>query len=160
MGDTEQRISGMKNLARRFLYIAVISTVASLSANMTVSADDMTDTARRLLVQFTEAVLAGPETLAPILAPEYQIMRTNGVGYDRDGYLNRGAGTVSAQPDFSHEDLVVTAADDVLVVRYFLRIDETIDGKPVKKRAPRLTVFRKIGDVWKVVSHSNFGVAG
>ena len=160
MGDTEQRISGMKNLARRFQYIAVISTVASLSANMTVSADDMTDTARRLLVQFTEAVLAGPETLAPILAPEYQIMRTNGVGYDRDGYLNRGAGTVSAQPDFSHEDLVVTAADDVLVVRYFLRIDETIDGKPVKKRAPRLTVFRKIGDVWKVVSHSNFGVAG
>ena len=105
-------------------------------------------------------MLAGPETLAPILAPEYQIMRTNGVGYDRDGYLNRGAGTVSAQPDFSHEDLVVTAADDVLVVRYFLRIDETIDGKPVKKRAPRLTVFRKIGDVWKVVSHSNFGVAG
>ena len=54
MGDTEQRISGMKNLARRFLYIAVISTVASLSANMTVSADDMTDTARRLLARISQ----------------------------------------------------------------------------------------------------------
>jgi hypothetical protein len=112
-----------------------------------------------LLVAFTQAVLDGPDALAPILAPEYQIMRTNGVGYDRDGYLNRGAGTVLAQPDYSHEDLVVTADGDVLVVRYFLLIDETIDGKPVKRRAPRLTVFRKIDDVWKVVAHSNFGAA-
>ncbi|MDH3739343.1 MAG: nuclear transport factor 2 family protein [Alphaproteobacteria bacterium] len=150
----------MKRLVSRTLYIVVISTVVSLSANVAARADDMTDLALKLLVEFTEAVLAGPETLAPILAPEYQIMRTNGVGYDRDGYLARGAGSVSAQPDFSHEELVVTAADDVLVVRYYLRIDETIDDKPVKKRAPRLTVFRKIGDVWKVVSHSNFGAAG
>ena len=150
----------MKKLASRFLYIAVISTVVSLSAEAPATADDMMDTARKLLIEFTEAVLAGPETLAPILAPEYQIMRTNGVGYDRDGYLNRGASTISAKPDFSHEDIVATKSDDVLVVRYFLRIDETIDGKPVKKRAPRLTVFRKIGDVWKVVSHSNFRTAG
>lgn len=150
----------MKRFASRLLITAVATAVMALSANAVATADDMTNTARELLIAFTEAVLAGSETLAPILAPEYQIMRNNGVGYDRDGYLNRGAGTVSAQPDYSHEDLVVTAADDVLVVRYFFRIDETIDGKPVKKRAPRLTVFRKIGDVWKVVSHSNFGVAG
>ena len=147
----------MKRLAIRLLFTVFVSAAVVLSANVTATADEMTDQARALLIAFTEGVLAGPKAVAPLLAPEYQIMRTNGVGYDRDGYLNRGVGTVSAQPDFSHEDLVVTAADDVLVVRYFLRIDETIDGKPVKKRAPRLTVFRKIDQVWKVVSHSNFG---
>lgn len=148
----------MRSLASRLLFTALISAIVTLSANAVSAADDMTETARAALVAFTEAVLAGPGTLAPMLAPEYQIMRANGVGYDRDGYLDRGAGTVSARPDFSHEDLVVTATDDeVMVVRYFLRIDETIDGKPVKRRAPRLTVFRKIDAVWKVVAHSNFG---
>lgn len=147
----------MRSLASRLLFTALISAVVTLSADAISAADEMTETARTALVAFTEAVLAGPQTLAPMLAPEYQIMRANGVSYDRDAYLDRGAGTVSARPDFSHEELVVTADDEVMVVRYFLRIDETIDGKPVKRRAPRLTVFRKIDDVWKVVAHSNFG---
>ena len=147
----------MANWIMRYLFAGFVAAVVTLSANAASAAGDLTDEARSLLVAFTQAVLDGPDALAPILAPEYQIMRTNGVGYDRDGYLNRGAGTVLAQPDYSHEDLVVTADGDVLVVRYFLLIDETIDGKPVKRRAPRLTVFRKIDDVWKVVAHSNFG---
>ena len=121
------------------------------------AAENLTETARTALVAFTNGVLAGSEALAPLLAPEYQIMRGNGVGYDRDGYLNRGVGTVSAAPDFSHEDIVVTRHDDMMVVRYYLRIDETIQGKPIKKRAPRLTVFRMIDGVWKVVAHANFG---
>ncbi|NKB49668.1 MAG: DUF4440 domain-containing protein [Alphaproteobacteria bacterium] len=145
----------MLKFVRRILVWVFVSGVLVLPVSAV--ADDMMDEARAALVEFTEAVLAGPDVLAPLLAPEYQIMRTNGVGYDRDGYLNRGAGSVNAQPDFSHEDLVVTVDDDVMVVRYFLRIDETIDDKPVKKRAPRLTVFRKIDDIWKVVAHSNFG---
>ena len=147
----------MTNWLTRYFFAGFVAAVMTLSAIANAVADDMTDEARELLVAFTQAVIDGPEKLAPLLAPEYQIMRTNGVGYDRDGYLNRGVGTVSAQPDYSHEDLVVTTADDVLVVRYFLRINETIDDKPVKKRAPRLTVFRKIDGAWKVVSHSNFG---
>jgi hypothetical protein len=147
----------MGNWITRYFFAGFVSLVVMLSAGAASAADDMTETARGLLVAFTQAVLDGPDALAPMLAPEYQIMRTNGVGYDRDGYLNRGAGTVSAQPGFSHEDLVVTVDDDVLVVRYFLSINETIDGKPVKRRAPRLTVFRKIDTEWKVVAHSNFG---
>ena len=146
------------NMDARGWIFAVAAVFALFSTATAVSADELENRARNLLIAFTEAVLAGPEQLAPLLAPEYQIMRNNGVGYDRAGYLSRGAGTVSAQPDFSHEDLVVTAADDVLVVRYFLSINVTIDGQPVDRRAPRLTVFRKINGDWKVVSHSNFGV--
>ncbi|MCP4127854.1 MAG: nuclear transport factor 2 family protein, partial [Gammaproteobacteria bacterium] len=111
---------------------------------------------KMLLVEFTEAVIAGPEKLAPMLAPEYQIMRSNGVGYNREEYLKRGVGALSIKPVFSHQDLVVTVADKVMVVRYLLEVDETIEGVPISKRAPRLTVFRLIDDRWRVVSHSNF----
>ncbi len=115
------------------------------------------DEARAAIVGFTKGVLGGPEAVAKWLAPEYQIMRLNGVGYDRDGYINRGVGQISGAPDFSHEDIVETHAGDIMVVRYTLRIDEVIEGKKIAKRAPRLTVFRKIDGAWKVVAHSNFG---
>jgi hypothetical protein len=128
-----------------------------LSAKVAVAAQDLTETARAVLIAYTKATLAGSKVLSPMLAPEFQIMRTNGVGYDRAGYLNRGVRTIFAEPDFSHEDIVATVHGDIMVVRYFLRINEVILGNPVKKRAPRLTVFRQVAGAWKVVAHSNFG---
>ena len=110
--------------------VVVLILVSGLSVR---AGDDPEVLAKSLLVEFTEAVIAGPETLAPLLAPEYQIMRSN-------------------------EELVVTTQEDILVVRYMLEIDEKIDGQQIEKRAPRLTVFRNIDGNWKVVSHSNFAV--
>ena len=141
----------------KVFFSTILSAAVTLSANTAPASEALTETARTALVEFTEAVMAGPDTLAALLAPEYQIMRVNGIGYDRNGYLKRGAGTVSIKSDFAHEDITATVSDDVMVVRYFLRIDETIDNKPVKKRAPRLTVFRMIDGQWKVVAHANFG---
>jgi len=138
---------------------AVLAAALCTAAFPAVADDRNTHDARAALIAYTEATLAGPDVLAPMLAPEYQIMRANGVGFDRDGYLGRGVGGVKGRPDFSHEDIVATRDGDILVVRYFLRINEIIDGTPVKKRAPRLTVFRMIDGKWKVVSHANFGAA-
>lgn len=121
------------------------------------AAEDLTATARAALSAFVKGTMAGSKVLAPMLAPEFQIMRTNGVGYSRKDYLSRGVPTISAAPEFSLDDVTATRNGDILVVRYFLRIDETIQGKPVKKRAPRLTVFRNVAGSWKVVAHSNFG---
>jgi len=131
-----------------FLAINMLASSTALAAD--------TDTARALIASFVEAVIAGPDKVAPLLAPEYQIMRSNGVGYDRAGYIGRGAGSVRAQRNYAYDDVVVTRADDILVVRYFLRIEETIDGKAITRRAPRLTVFRKISNDWKITAHSNF----
>ncbi|MEP4380361.1 MAG: nuclear transport factor 2 family protein [Alphaproteobacteria bacterium] len=144
-----------RTLSRLFIATAFAASLV-LAAPTPGATDEATDEARALLVAFIEGVIAGPDAVAPMLAPEYQIMRSNGVGYDRDGYINRGAGTVRARPNFALNDLVTTTGGDVMVVRYILQIDETIDGKPITRRAPRLTVFRKIGDAWKVSAHSNF----
>lgn len=138
------------------LVASLVSLILMLAAGAAAADENLEETARAALVAFTAAVVSGPDAVAPLLAPEYQIMRANGVGYDRSGYI-ANVKAVEAAPDFSHEDLVVTAADDVMVVRYFLTINEIIEGAPVSRRAPRLTVFRKIDGDWKVVSHANFG---
>ncbi len=146
----------MRNLAPRFLIAAALAAGLFLTAPTPATADETTDTARALLVAFIDGVIAGPKAVAPLLAPEYQIMRSNGVGYDRAGYINRGAGTVRARPNYALDDLVVTTGGDVMVVRYILQIDETIDGKSITRRAPRLTAFRKIDGAWKISAHANF----
>jgi ketosteroid isomerase-like protein len=54
------------------------------------------------------------------------------------------------------DDVVATADGDVMVVRYLLVISETIDGEPVTRQAPRLTVFRQQDGRWLVAAHANF----
>ncbi len=136
---------------------AALAISASLLTTAPADADEaLTETARAQISAFVEGVISGPDAVAPLLAPEFQIMRSNGIGYDRAGYVGRGAGSVNARPRYGLADIVATADGDLLVTRYFLEIEETIDGKSVTKRAPRLTVFRKFGDAWKVSAHGNF----
>src|SRR5690606_38243249 len=101
-----------------------------------------------------DAIIAGPEALEGVLAPEFQIQRFDGTGFDRDGYIAGGLATVTEIHGI--RDLTVTAYEDLLVTRYFLAISETIDGVAIEREAPRLTVFRKEGDAWLVVAHGNF----
>lgn len=141
-------------LTAAILFSGLVSAVLSAGA----TAQSLHDTAKAQVVAFIGAVAGGPKAIEKILAPEYQIMRGNGVGFDRDDYISRGVGTVTIQRGFSPEEIVVTRSGDIMVTRYMLRITETIDGKPVAKRAPRLTVFRKIGGKWMVTAHANFAV--
>ena len=108
--------------------------------------------------QWLDAVVAGtPEALGAVLAPEFQIQRANGTGHDRDGYIEGGAAQLA---EFDATDLIVTRHDDLLVVRYTLLVSETIDGQPVQRTAPRLTVFRWDDGRWLVVAHANFAQVG
>jgi ketosteroid isomerase-like protein len=141
----------------RTVLAVILATAVALSAGPAAADDELNETARAAIAAFVNAVIAGPEALEPILAPEFQILRANGVGYDREGYLGTGAETAALQPGFTAEDIVATAHDGVLVARYVLRIDGMIDGQPMPQRAPRLSVFRQIDGQWKVVAHANFG---
>jgi ketosteroid isomerase-like protein len=115
------------------------------------------DAARQAVTAFAEAVVsADVDAVEAILAPEFQIQRANGVGNDREGYLASELPAIAGSFGWRLEDVVATASGDLLVVRYWLVINETIDGTPVARRAPRLTVFRSNGDRWLVVAHANF----
>ncbi len=94
------------------------------------------------------------EALDAVLAPEFQIMRADGSAYDKADYLGSALPEVAAIPEFT--EMVVTAFEDILIVRYYVTVEETRDGQTLEAHAPRLTVYRRNGDSWLVVAHANF----
>src|SRR5207248_2599492 len=100
---------------------------------------------------------ADPAQVEKVLAPEYQILRSDGAGYLKADYLNV-LPKQKMRSKFSN--IVATAAGDVLVIRYTIETDQTINGQPVQGVAPRLSVFRKEAGVWLMSAHANFSKIG
>ena len=82
------------------------------------------------------------------------MVRSNGVGYDRESYLARSIPKLATAPRF--EELVVTRGEGHVVTRFRLVVEETIDGKRARSGAPQLVVFRVEPGSWKVVASANF----
>jgi ketosteroid isomerase-like protein len=136
----------------RFVVFVVLATLCNFDAR----AEEPRAAAQEAIQAFIGAVAsADPVAVEAVLAPEFQIMRAGGVGYDRQAYLTEGLPVVTLAA-WEVEDLSATATGDLLVALYYLVIDETIDGQRVAKRAPRLTVFRRDAEHWRVVAHANF----
>lgn len=92
-----------------------------------------------------------------VLAPSFQIMRSDGSSFDKTSYLNALPKTISL-PVISN--LKVTSDGDHFVASYVVTSDQTIDGQPVEAVSPRLSVYEKSGDEWLIVSHANFARIG
>jgi ketosteroid isomerase-like protein len=138
------------------MYLPKLAGAFALAAAFAVSGAfaQSTDEAGAAVGAWLDAVLLGtPEALSAVLAPEFQIQRANGTGHDRAAYIDGGAAQLA---EFSASDLIATRYEDILVVRYTLVVSETIDGQPVERTAPRLTVFRYDDGRWLVVAHANF----
>ncbi len=100
---------------------------------------------------------ADPAQVEKVLAPEYQILRSDGSGYDKASYL-RALPVQKIRSKFS--DIVATRGPATLVIRYNIETDQEIGGKPVIGTSPRLSVFRKEAGQWLMVSHANFARLG
>lgn len=110
--------------------------------------------ARSAVDAWLSAVQSGnPDAVRDVLAPEFQIARSNGVSHTAEEYAEN-LPIITEMPQV--ENITATRNGDSMVVRYDLTIDETIDGQKMEAVAPRLTVFRKQGDIWMVVAHANF----
>lgn len=139
--------------AQRWLPIAgtMIVTLA-MAAPDAARADG---TAEAAIHAWIGAITSGnKDTIAAVLAPEFQIMRSNGTGFDRTQYAGGGAARITSAPTVT--DVVATRHGNLLVTRYNLAITETVGGRKVQHKAPRLTVFRRDGNRWLVVAHANF----
>jgi ketosteroid isomerase-like protein len=144
--------------AALFAALGLALTAPGIGGTMAYAAEQPADLQAQgmaALKTFWTAIVAGtPAALDPVLAPEYQVQRNDGSGYDKAAYLKSELPKVAAIPEFT--SVKVTGSADLLVVRYFVTVDQTRGGKKVQRHAPRLTVFRKQGDAWLVVAHANF----
>lgn len=98
-----------------------------------------------------------PAKVAKVLAPEFQIMRSDGNGFDSQSYLSN-LPKFKGKPEILQ--LAFGAQGELLVALYNLKVEQKINDKPVQTLAPRLSVFRKDGAGWLIVAHANFAQIG
>jgi hypothetical protein len=111
--------------------------------------------AHRALSVLFEALRSGdPDKVGPLLAPEFQLVRSNGGAFDKEQYLKNRFPKIEGQIAF--DDLVVTRNADIVVARTRLKISAHIDGKRAESGAPQLFVFRITPSGWQVVASANF----
>ena len=147
-------IDGLSRIAATIAILMAFGAARLHAAEADIQGDGM-----RAVTAWVAAVASGDKsTVAAILAPEFQIVRDNGVAYDRDQYLASGLPKIDGLPKV--DGLVATETGDVLVVRYVIVLDATVKGASMQSKAPRLTVFRREGDRWLVTAHANFAAIG
>ncbi|MCA3574308.1 MAG: nuclear transport factor 2 family protein [Aestuariivirga sp.] len=146
---------------KRDVSLALLAGMAGLGLAMQPSAADSAVTgedANAAIMTWLDALQTGdPAAVEKVLAPEFQILRSDGQGYGKVEYLTVLPKQTS-KPEIS--DLVFSSGGGTLVARYILRIDQTINGKPVQTIAPRLSVFRRTEQGWLIAAHANFARIG
>ena len=123
-------------------------------ANLGQGAGDVAAEAERALQAFFDATYSqDPAQVRAVLAPEFQLARSDGTGF-------LGASYADHLPTFTQRaqvsDVVASGFGDILVVRYRVTIGLVIDGKQAEAVSPRLTVSRRPGRQGRVGAHATF----
>ena len=138
--------------ARRLRLAATVAALLALPAP--AFATEANDAAAAVKAWLDALASNDAAAVTAVLAPEFQVQRSDNRGFTREEYLAAGR-TRQVKPPVAR-DLVATEADGVLVVRYKMDVEQIADGKTVTGEAPRLTVFRKVDGRWLVVAHAAY----
>ncbi|WP_158966541.1 nuclear transport factor 2 family protein [Chachezhania sediminis] len=132
--------------------------LVALTLSSPAMADGLPDgDAAALVAGWANTVATGDASaVAAVLAPEFQIVRGNGARHDATAYAAGQFPKITSIPEAV--EIVETTSPDLRVISYVLLVTETVDGKVLEHRAPRLTVFRRIGEGWFVAAHANFAL--
>jgi hypothetical protein len=140
---------------RDFSILALgITAFAATAASAAQAKQISQKSALEALDPWADALVTGdPAKVEKVLAPEFQILRSDGGGHDKTSYLK----TLPEQRMRSQfSDIIATSSGDVMVVRYRIETDQIIEGKEVKGISPRLSVFRRVTGRWLISAHANF----
>jgi hypothetical protein len=146
---------------RRNMVLGLVAGMSGLAALSQAALSDAAVSeaeAQGAIDGFLDALFSGdPAKVDQVLAPEFQILRSDGKSYDKVTYLG-------ALPKHKNRPatsgLKVTGHDDVIVTSYTIKTEQTIGGQPVQAVSPRLSVFHKEGGRWLIVAHANFAQIG
>jgi ketosteroid isomerase-like protein len=145
---------------KRQLALGLLAGAASttlVAAAASAAGATQVDAKEAILAWLAALATHDPATVAKVLAPEFQIMRSDGSGFDARDYL-KNLPKLNGKPEVLK--LAVASNGDLLVARYELKLAQKIGDKKVQSIAPRLSVFRKDGAGWLIVAHANFAQIG
>lgn len=137
--------------------LAGLAGTSIVSATASASAVSEAEATAAIMAWLGALASQDPATVEKVLAPEFQILRSDGSGYDRSSYL-ANLPNFTGKPEI--QDLAFSSSDGLLVTRYNLRLAQKIGDKPVQALAPRLSVLRREGAAWLMVAHANFAQIG
>ena len=141
---------------QKFAHALLLATALGIwPHSLNAQEPELTSEAHKALSILFDALRSGePNKVRPLLAPEFQVVRSNGAAYDKEQYLTQSIPQIEGQPLF--DDLVVTRNADIVVARMKLKIQERLDGKRAESGAPQLIVFRVTSQGWQVIAAANF----
>ena len=136
------------------LGLAVLAAVPLAAGGWAEAAPVGESAALAALLPWIQAVAEGDrDAVGRLLAPEFQILRSDGTGYDKAGYL-------AALPQHLRmpevRDVRAQGDGDLLVIRYAINADQIVGGQAMHGTAPRLSTLRREGEAWLMVAHANF----
>ena len=137
------------------LLAASLASTGAVAAAATPTSSTATETrARNLADRFLKLLEAKDlNGLQRFLSPAFQLQRADGTYANKAEYLRKPAIVESHEID----NVRATRVDGIIVTRFDLVVDATIDGKPQSTApAPRLAIFRKGPDGWQLVAYANF----
>jgi ketosteroid isomerase-like protein len=142
------------------LVAGAVSFASLVAAPRAGAEESVSETeANEALRGWLDAVFTGdPVAVDKVVAPEFQILRSDGTGYNKAGYLAAPLPKQKSKPKAS--DIVATGHGDMIVMRYLLETEQTINGKLVEAISPRLSVFRKEDGRWLISAHANLAKIG
>lgn len=116
---------------------------------------DPAEAGKKAVDAWVGAVASGDiAAVQKVLAPEFQIVRSDGTAYGAKEYLQSELPRFPEPPKIG--SLVVTGYGDHMIARYEIESKVTLGDEIELRYGPRLTVFRKGGDgTWLVVAHAN-----
>lgn len=145
-------------LATVVLASALVSSACGSTAS-TPTSTDPTALATELIGRYGDAVFDRDQAaLGELLSDAYLLRRTDGSGYDRDGYIKAlGEGSDYKLGDFEVSDVKARMDGDILVATFTLDAAVQENGRSViSDPTQSLVTFVKVDGEWKLASDAFF----
>lgn len=141
------------------LIAALLMGSACSSADEATSSQDPTALATELIDRYALAVFdRDPEALGELLSDAYLLRRSDGSGYDRQGYMDAlKDGSNYELVSYQITDITAQQDGDILVAMFTLDADIEENGRSVLSTpSPSLVTFVRVDGEWKLASDAFF----
>ena len=139
--------------------LLALTGAACSPSDQSNDAQDPQALASELIDQYAVAVFErDQEALGDLLSNAYVLRRSDGSGYDRQGYVDALAvGSNYELVDYSITDVEARMDGDVLVATFLLEAEILENGKPVMSEpSSSLVTFVRVDGKWKLASDAFF----